>query len=97
MKLAPWAKAEESHKMWASWRAEFFSKVRFTFVLLLAISFYVIISNNQLRIEMAASKDIHRVFKPVSLSDKLQRKAMVYQATVDTVSDFQQATDSVSH
>ena len=73
--------------MWAAWRAEFFGNVRMTFIVLLGATIYVFIANHQLQIETVASRDIHRVFKHVTLSDKLKNKAMAYQSTVDSVNE----------
>ncbi|HEY3761618.1 MAG TPA: hypothetical protein VGN23_07715 [Verrucomicrobiae bacterium] len=85
--LGKWAKAAEARQMWAEWRAEFFGNVRMTFIVLLGVTIYIFIANHQLQIEMAASRDIHRAFKHVTLSDKLKKKAMTYQATVDSVNE----------
>lgn len=73
--------------MWAAWRAEFFGNVRMTFIVLLGATIYVFIANHQLQIEMAASRDIHKALKHVTLSDKLKKKSMDYQSTVDSVNE----------
>jgi energy-converting hydrogenase Eha subunit H len=83
--------------MWAAWRAEFFGNVRMTFIVLLGLTIYVFIANHQLQIEMAASRDIHRAFKHVTMADKLKKRAMAYQATVDSVNEpVQTGTDQSS-
>ncbi|HEY1662524.1 MAG TPA: hypothetical protein VGI03_08915 [Verrucomicrobiae bacterium] len=94
--LAPWAKLEQSRRMWIAWRAEFFSRVRLTFMLLLAVAIYVFISDHQLQIQLASAKGLHRVFNHVKLSDKLKQKALGYQTNVDTASDFQQSQQAAS-
>jgi len=58
-----------------------------TFIVLLGLAIYVFIANHQLQIETAASRDIHRAFKHVTMGDKLKKKAMAYQATVDSVNE----------
>jgi hypothetical protein len=95
--LAPWARAEEARKMWAEWRREFFGNVRITFIVLLGAAIYVFIANHQLQIEMATSKDIHRVLNHVKLQDKLKQKALAYQTNVDAASDFQQSSAPQNH
>ncbi len=91
LQIAGWARAEESRKAWAKWRAEFFSKVRLTFMVLLGVAIYVFISDHQLQIQLASSKGIHQVFNHIKLDAKLKQKAMVYQTNVDNASDFQQS------
>lgn len=77
--------------MWAAWRSEFFGNVRMTFIVLLGLAIYVFIANHQLQIESAASRDIHRAFKHVTLGEKLKKQGMAYQATVDSVNEPAQA------
>jgi hypothetical protein len=83
--IASWAKVEETRQMWAAWRTEFFGNVRITFIVLLGIAIYVFISDHQLQIETAATRDVHRVLNHVTLSDKLKKNAMAYQSGVDSI------------
>lgn len=85
--IASWAKIEETRRMWASWRAEFFGNVRITFIVLLGLAIYVFISDHQLQIEMAATRDVHRVFNHVTLAEKLKKNALAYQSGVNSIAE----------
>ena len=87
LEFAKWARTEQARKAWGEWRAEFFARVRLTFILLLLSTIYVFISNHQLELQYATSNGVHMAFKHVKLPDKLRQKALNYQKEVDSVSD----------
>jgi hypothetical protein len=87
IKIADWAKIEQQHKIWVERWDNFCANVRCIFVLLLLMAILVFVHNHQVEVQIAASTSLHQVARKITVSDKLQMRALKHEKEVDQINE----------